>query len=477
MVDPEHLRFLHSASFEDLRTWRKNNPDEPFSLAGADLSRVVFDGAPLEYFDFSLADLSRASFNDAWLHRSSFTRANITDAKFVGAKLVGADFTRADLSGADLRNADLTAARLDLTNLRAADLRGATFLKAELFNANLSEAQLDDADFSGAVCGGTIFANVDLSRARGLEQVRHAFVSTLGFDTLQRSKGSISSNFLDACGIPQSVINALRRRYRIGDNIGPWLLREWLGEGGNGEVWKAEGGGRVVALKIIKAHGPNDARYKRFGDEVLILRELKERKGIIPMIEAFVPTIPSYDDPGWLAMPVAIPITKRLAHVGQSLTATVQAIASVAETLSQLHARDISHRDIKPDNLFWYDHGWAIGDFGLVDFPEKQALTKSGRKLGPQYYIAPEMLADPVGADGKPADVYSLAKTLWVLATGQHFPTPGEQRTDVILMQIGTYVSHDRTQILDEIGQEATRHDPDDRLSMSTLAAKLGAWL
>jgi uncharacterized protein YjbI with pentapeptide repeats len=474
MVDPDHLAFVTSASFEALRTWRKNNPKTPLKLSGADFSLAKFDGAPLEYSDFSLADLSHASFSGALLDRSAFTRANATDANFVGAQLVGADFVRADLSGADLRKADLTGAWLELANLRNADLRGATLKKAILGGANFSEAKLDDTNFSDAICSSTIFANVDLSRALGLDQVEHRAVSTLGLDTLQRSRGNISSIFLDACGIPQSVINALRGRYRIGDEVDSWRLRERLGAGGNGEVWKAERNGRVVALKISKTLDPNDGRYRRFADEVLILRQLKDRKGVVPLIDASVPKMPSHEQPAWLAMPIAIPMTRRLST--RLLATTVEAIASIAETMSELHAQGISHRDIKPDNLFWYGDGWAVGDFGLVEFPDKQSLTKSGRKLGPIYYVAPEMLNDPVRSKGEPADVYSLAKTLWVLATGQHFPLPGEQKIDSELMQISMYVTHDRTEILDAIGQEATRHDPDKRPSMSTIAAELRAW-
>src|SRR4051812_18916787 len=37
-----------------------------------------------------------------------------------------------------------------------------------------------------------------------------------------------------------------------GDRVGPWLLEERLGEGGNGEVWRAVGDGeRRAALKML----------------------------------------------------------------------------------------------------------------------------------------------------------------------------------------------------------------------------------
>jgi serine/threonine protein kinase len=50
----------------------------------------------------------------------------------------------------------------------------------------------------------------------------------------------------------------------------------------------------------------------------------------------------------------------------------VEAIASIAETLSRLAEKLICHRDIKPENLYFFDARWVIGDFGLADFPRKR---------------------------------------------------------------------------------------------------------
>ena len=80
--------------------------------------------------------------------------------------------------------------------------------------------------------------------------------------------------------------------------------------------------------------------------------------------------------------------------------------------------------------MFLLDEKWILGDFGLATFPDKPALTQEGRKLGPLHYLAPEMLNEPTTALGGPADVYSLGKTLWVAATGQRYPLPGEHRLE-----------------------------------------------
>jgi serine/threonine protein kinase len=88
------------------------------------------------------------------------------------------------------------------------------------------------------------------------------------------------------------------------------------------------------------------------------------------------------------------------------------------------------------------------------------------------YFIAPEMLRNPSEEDGRPADVYSLAKTLWVLAAGQKYPPPGEQRVDIKQINLGEYVAHPRVSQLDHLIERATNSDPKLRPSMREIAAE-----
>jgi uncharacterized protein YjbI with pentapeptide repeats len=155
-------------------------------LRGADLSRADLSGANL-----SDADLSYAKLSDADLHG-----ADLRDARVHSANLRGANLSRADLSGADLSGADLSDADLSGADLRDADLRG----------AYLSEADLSGANLSGARCGGTVFADVDLSTVKGLDSVRHSGPSSLGIETFFRSEGRIPKAFLRSCGVPDRLI-------------------------------------------------------------------------------------------------------------------------------------------------------------------------------------------------------------------------------------------------------------------------------
>jgi hypothetical protein len=132
---------------------------------------------------------------------------------------------------------------------------------------------------------------------------------------------------------------------------------------------------------------------------------------------------------------------------------------------------------VKPDNLYRYEERWVVGDFGLVSFPSKEAITEDKRKLGPLYFLAPEMLSNPSTADGKPADVYSLIKTFWVLATGQNYPPPGQHGIEIPALTLSAYIEHPQARLLDRLIEDCTSHLPNSRPSMQEVATELQSWL
>ena len=54
--------------------------------------------------------------------------------------------------------------------------------------------------------GYTILGDLDLGMAKGLETVTHIGPSTIGIDTIYRSKGKIPDSFLRGCGVPDNFI-------------------------------------------------------------------------------------------------------------------------------------------------------------------------------------------------------------------------------------------------------------------------------
>lgn len=89
----------------------------------------------------------------------------------------------------------------------------------------------------------------------------------------------------------------------------------------------------------------------------------------------------------------------------------------LAEALSYLHSRGISHRDLKPDNLMITAHGHhlRIIDFGLGDADDFEMLKASG---GTDDFGAPEQLTGDGTIVGPSADVWAYGAILRRLSCG-----------------------------------------------------------
>jgi hypothetical protein len=101
-----------------------------------------------------------------------------------------------------------------IPDLSEADLSEAVLHRADLSGADLRFARLRDANLDSAVCGYTIFGEVDLSEVKGLESIRHHFPSTIGVDTLVHSRGRLPEAFLRGCGVPATLIDYLLSLFR-----------------------------------------------------------------------------------------------------------------------------------------------------------------------------------------------------------------------------------------------------------------------
>jgi uncharacterized protein YjbI with pentapeptide repeats len=161
----EHLAILNQG-IDVWNRWRQEHPKVRANFRGADLN-----GKHLSGIDLRTADLRRADLRKAVLRK--------------------ANLTRADLSGALLRRTDFSAAALNRT-----DLTGTDFTWTQLRGTDLSDARI----------GWTTFADVDLGDVNGLLSVRHSGPSSIGIDTLFRSRGRIPDVFLRRAGVPENLI-------------------------------------------------------------------------------------------------------------------------------------------------------------------------------------------------------------------------------------------------------------------------------
>ncbi|HEX3563212.1 MAG TPA: protein kinase [Solirubrobacterales bacterium] len=260
-------------------------------------------------------------------------------------------------------------------------------------------------------------------------------------------------------------------------NTKDWVPDEReLDRGANSVVYLARRGKDIAVLKVCSAWKPETERYKRFVAEVQTLEELSDEPGVMRVLDSEVPD-PKKGQFPWYVMPEGVPLSKLRSDT--PLDEIITGLASIAGTLRAMHDREYSHRDIKPSNLFAMEDGtYVVGDFGLVGVPEeiRQSLTREGGSLGPANFMAPEMLEYVPGTDACPADVYSLAKSIWALAAKRRFPLPGHQRSDA-RESLAALLGEDRAHDLDRLIQAATEHDPSRRPTMAETATALEAWV
>jgi hypothetical protein len=149
---------ITAVSTDDWNRWRAENPDVLIDLRGAVLRSRKFAGALLH--DVNLA---------------------------------GADLSACDLRGADLKRADLRGVLFTGADLRQADLRSAV-LADIVGGVGNSMVDITDADFTEAIFGWTMVADIYLNRITGIGQVRHSGPSYLSTSTLEFTVAEIAKS-------------------------------------------------------------------------------------------------------------------------------------------------------------------------------------------------------------------------------------------------------------------------------------------
>lgn len=199
MANPEHLKILQQG-LEAWNKWRQAWPYVNPDLSKLDLTGINLRDARMRETNFSGVVLVRAN-----LVQCDLTMANLGEADLRTALLGGAR-----LNSARLRKTALGHTKLYGTDLGTADLTGADFEAAHFQGVNLNGANLNEMNLTGAIVESTLFANVDLSTVRGLEKILHRGPSTIGIDTIYRSRGKIPEVFLRGAGVPEDFIIYMR---------------------------------------------------------------------------------------------------------------------------------------------------------------------------------------------------------------------------------------------------------------------------
>ncbi|MCZ6768011.1 MAG: protein kinase [Acidobacteria bacterium] len=229
----------------------------------------------------------------------------------------------------------------------------------------------------------------------------------------------------------------------IGKTLSHYKVIEKIGQGGMGEVYRAEDTNldREVAIKVLPEQFTKDPqRLARFEREAKLLASLNH-----PNIAAIY-GFEEADDVRFLAMEL-VPgetLAERVAKGPLPVEEALEICRQIAEGVEAAHEKGVIHRDLKPANVKVTPEGKVkILDFGLAKAFEEETpvtdisqsptlteeMTRAGVILGTAAYMSPEQ------AKGKPvdkrADVFAFGAVLYELLTGKR-AFEGETITETI---------------------------------------------
>ncbi len=201
-------------------------------------------------------------------------------------------------------------------------------------------------------------------------------------------------------------------------------ILEELGRGGMAIVFKARERQleRDVAIKVLPFSLSFDKEFvERFQREARTSAKL-EHPNIIPIYRVGKSGRVIFFVMKFLR---GKPLSSVLAARGTLAPAEIrQVLAQVARALAYAHRSGIVHRDIKPDNIMFDEHGLAmVTDFGIAKAATGGKLTGTGMSIGTPHYMSPEQArAQPL--DGR-SDLYSLGVVAYQCLAGS-VPFDGE---------------------------------------------------
>src|SRR5437879_5079791 len=179
---------------------------------------------------------------------------------------------------------------------------------------------------------------------------------------------------------------------------------------------------REVAIKVLPFSLAFDKEFvERFQREARTSAKL-EHPGIIPIYRVGKSGRVIYFVMKFLR---GKPLSSVLAARGTLPPSEIRMILlQVARALAYAHKGGIVHRDIKPDNIMFDEHGQAVvTDFGIAKAASGGKLTGTGMSIGTPHYMSPEQ-ARAQSLDGR-SDLYSLGVVAYQCLTG-HVPFDGE---------------------------------------------------
>lgn len=170
----------------------------------------------------------------------------------------------------------------------------------------------------------------------------------------------------------------------------------------------------VQIAKDLQTDDGYGLQHKLYDSLMQVLSFQDKVRFIIPIYDASVLYDENQDYP-WYLMPKAMRFNPQRCYPSK----IIEHMIHIGESLKQLHSLGYAHRDIKPNNLLYYQGHMYLADFGLVWNAKdtEDHITEVNDHLGPIVIRPPELqlIEDIESVDYRKSDVYLFAKTLWML--------------------------------------------------------------
>lgn len=267
---------------------------------------------------------------------------------------------------------------------------------------------------------------------------------------------------------------------------GKYLIVSRIGAGGMGNVYRGRHTKMEtnVAIKILHSSMVSDAKaVERFRREARAALAVNHPNAI--QIMDFGVT---EDQTVFIVMELLDGVSLQKVLETEKIVSvekTVKIFRQICAAVGAAHAKDVIHRDLKPDNVIILHYGEPGEQVKVLDFSiakvssgdkNAQALTEVGLVVGTPQYMSPEQ-AQGIDLD-KRADIYSLGVCLYQLLTGilpftaassmalalKHIhalPRPVREVNNKIPLEIETVVMkamakrpNDRQQTAEELAEE-----------------------
>jgi len=209
-----------------------------------------------------------------------------------------------------------------------------------------------------------------------------------------------------------------------GRTLGDFVLREQVGEGQFGSVYRAEQPllEREAVVKILREnHRANQQIIQRFMREARLAARLDH-----PYAAHIYAFGAEPDGMLWIAMELVrgTPLEQLLSLQGAlPLPRLVPFLEKLCEVIATAHEQGIVHRDLKPANVMVVSRGGRLWpkllDFGVAKLVEEAPVDdEKGARMGSPAYMAPELWRSAAAADAR-SDLYALGVMAFQALTGK----------------------------------------------------------